>query len=261
MDEATETHGDACRCVDCKRARKAAYMRQYLRDRKARDSDFKASETARSVEGLRRRMAADPEYAAHIRERDRKRMATKRASDPEAARAYNAQWQTENRDKVNAKARRYRERHPEHRERANAARRAKRANATPEELEATHVKDHAHYRRYKATYNANAKAWRERNKERTRAYQVIKNANRRARERTAGGTWTWEQFKDLCFLTGNHCYYCGDVPKKLTPDHAIPLARGGTNDITNIVPACLPCNVSKYTMTSDEFIARLMEES
>ncbi|WP_425592266.1 HNH endonuclease [Corynebacterium callunae] len=43
----------------------------------------------------------------------------------------------------------------------------------------------------------------------------------------------------------NKCAYCG---QKCAPtmDHVIPLSRGGTNNIGNILPACLPCNASKH---------------
>jgi 5-methylcytosine-specific restriction endonuclease McrA len=185
---------------------------------------------------------------------------TKKRPRTQARREYEARWREAHRQELNAYARE-RGKTPEMREYQSRWNKARRANATPEELKAIRAYDHAHYVRYKATYNANAKLWRERNTERTRAYQVIKNANRRARIKAASGSWTWEQFKALCDLTGNRCYYCGSTTEKLTPDHAIPLARGGSNDITNIVPACLPCNVRKATMTTDEYIARLTEEA
>lgn len=42
------------------------------------------------------------------------------------------------------------------------------------------------------------------------------------------------------------CYWCkaplGDV---YHVDHVIPLSRGGTNDLSNLVLACPPCNLSK----------------
>lgn len=52
------------------------------------------------------------------------------------------------------------------------------------------------------------------------------------------------------------CSYCGfsdpprgkdDLGRKATlcADHVIPLSRGGTNEESNLVCACLPCNSSK----------------
>ena len=42
-----------------------------------------------------------------------------------------------------------------------------------------------------------------------------------------------------------HCAYCGCKPEKVTLDHVIPKAKGGTTQRTNLVPACASCNVSK----------------
>ena len=43
-------------------------------------------------------------------------------------------------------------------------------------------------------------------------------------------------------------------------DHRTPLERGGTNEIANILPACVRCNLRKHLMTEDEFRARLAAE-
>ena len=46
---------------------------------------------------------------------------------------------------------------------------------------------------------------------------------------------------------GHRCLYCGATPKesRLEVDHVIPVARGGTNDIGNLVVACRECNIGK----------------
>ena len=47
------------------------------------------------------------------------------------------------------------------------------------------------------------------------------------------------------------CQYCGRTAADLRPresltrDHLIPLSRGGSNDWTNVVTACGPCNTRK----------------
>lgn len=46
------------------------------------------------------------------------------------------------------------------------------------------------------------------------------------------------------------CAKCGDETV-LTRDHVIPLTKGGSDDIENIQPLCLPCNSSKGTDTMD----------
>ena len=52
----------------------------------------------------------------------------------------------------------------------------------------------------------------------------------------------------------NHaCRYCGatapDVP--LTVDHVVPVALGGSNDPSNLVTACRPCNEGKASIPGD----------
>jgi 5-methylcytosine-specific restriction endonuclease McrA len=47
------------------------------------------------------------------------------------------------------------------------------------------------------------------------------------------------------------CQYCGRPQASLKPresltrDHVVPISRGGTNDWTNVVTACSPCNTRK----------------
>lgn len=56
------------------------------------------------------------------------------------------------------------------------------------------------------------------------------------------------------FYTDNHtCQYCGAKDVPLEVDHDIPVLRGGTNDIKNLVTACEICNSKKGTMTGDEY--------
>lgn len=54
---------------------------------------------------------------------------------------------------------------------------------------------------------------------------------------------------------GWRCRYCRCEldAKALTLDHRIPLYRGGTNWLANIVPACKPCNSSKRIKTESEY--------
>ena len=43
------------------------------------------------------------------------------------------------------------------------------------------------------------------------------------------------------------CAYCNYLEKsiELTLDHVIPIAKQGTDNYSNLVPACRPCNLSK----------------
>lgn len=51
------------------------------------------------------------------------------------------------------------------------------------------------------------------------------------------------------------CAYCGATDLALQMDHVIPLTRGGRHAIGNVVPACKPCNVSKYNHFLSEWKA------
>jgi 5-methylcytosine-specific restriction endonuclease McrA len=54
------------------------------------------------------------------------------------------------------------------------------------------------------------------------------------------------------------CQYCGRTAAELRPresltrDHLIPLSRGGTNEWTNVVAACSPCNTRKGNRMPEE---------
>jgi 5-methylcytosine-specific restriction endonuclease McrA len=41
-----------------------------------------------------------------------------------------------------------------------------------------------------------------------------------------------------------------------TVDHIIPVAKGGTDDLDNLVAACKRCNFSKQDKMPDEFMLR-----
>ena len=68
----------------------------------------------------------------------------------------------------------------------------------------------------------------------------------------AAGTYTHEQWLSCLTTYGHRCGYCG-CDGRLTRDHDVPLSRGGSNDISNIVPACGRCNSSKRNLTAEEF--------
>jgi 5-methylcytosine-specific restriction endonuclease McrA len=75
----------------------------------------------------------------------------------------------------------------------------------------------------------------------------------RALKYNAEGTFTMVEFEAKCLLYGNTCVYCGNV-EPLTADHVIPLSKGGSNNIDNILPVCKSCNSSKKDKTFEEFL-------
>lgn len=81
------------------------------------------------------------------------------------------------------------------------------------------------------------KQWRAKNPE--------KMAAARHKRRALEGNFTAQQWKDLKDQYGNKCLGCGRAEEelvllglKLTPDHVLPIALGGSGDISNIQPLC-----------------------
>jgi 5-methylcytosine-specific restriction endonuclease McrA len=153
--------------------------------------------------------------------------------DPEQRRQYGRDWIKRNPQKAREAMRRWRQRHPS---------------------------DHA----------AAGRAYYERHKERLAEYfaryrrehrdvrQGI-DARRHARKLGAPGNHTTAEWIWLLQLWNWACAYCGER-SALQPDHRVPLARGGSNDIENILPACRRCNQRKALLTEEEFRARLAAE-
>jgi hypothetical protein len=82
-----------------------------------------------------------------------------------------------------------------------------------------------------------------------------------ALDNTVSGSHSQREWEELVIAWGWRCFYCGKpvnenvepIWDSLTKDHLIPLSRGGSDDIGNLVPACFNCNRLKGTMTVDEF--------
>lgn len=82
-----------------------------------------------------------------------------------------------------------------------------------------------------------AKSYRQRNPELMR----LKSHRRRMLQKNNSFIVTK---KDVLRVLSNVCFYCGSN-KFIELDHVIPISRGGKHSISNLVPACRPCNASK----------------
>ena len=59
---------------------------------------------------------------------------------------------------------------------------------------------------------------------------------------------TWNRLRELVKnRDGVTCQYCGKFAPDGAADHVIPLARGGTDSIDNLIWSCSSCNQSKGT--------------
>lgn len=92
--------------------------------------------------------------------------------------------------------------------------------------------------------------WRLNNPDKNRASEIAHGQKRQAQKRANGGYFSAKQFLELCTLYDHRCLCCGEEAA-LSADHIVPLSKGGSNDITNIQPLCLPCNQRKCAKTID----------
>lgn len=63
---------------------------------------------------------------------------------------------------------------------------------------------------------------------------------------------------------GNACRYCGSIAPdvKLTVDHVMPVALGGSDDPSNLVAACSDCNAGKSSTSPDApLVAEVSEDA
>lgn len=148
------------------------------------------------------------------------------------------EWTRNNPDKNAAKSRRYRKANPEkvlERNRSYAAR---------------------HREKIREYHNQ----WAKDNPDKRRLYRTAIRAKRAEAE----GTHTIAELKTQYDSQEGRCYYCQKEVsfEEAHADHYIPLARGGSNYIENIVIACPLCNQRKSAMMPDDFIRRgIIDES
>lgn len=83
--------------------------------------------------------------------------------------------------------------------------------------------------------------WYLRNTDRWPSY----SENRRARLLQADEGLTAELWRTLLDLYEHQCAYCLQEFTELEQDHVLPLSKGGKHSVTNVVPACKPCNRAK----------------
>lgn len=110
-------------------------------------------------------------------------------------------------------------------------------------------------RKRRGDRSAESKRYRARYPERARAavaaytkahpeIHCAKEHRRRARKRGASGSYSGEEWLALLDFYGHRCCICA-TDGKLTVDHVVALANGGSNNLDNLQPLCAPCNSRK----------------
>jgi hypothetical protein len=64
------------------------------------------------------------------------------------------------------------------------------------------------------------------------------------------------EVREYVLLRGGHrCAYCGAQGVPLEVEHVVARSRGGANRVSNLVPACVPCNQAKGSRPIEVFLA------
>jgi 5-methylcytosine-specific restriction endonuclease McrA len=95
--------------------------------------------------------------------------------------------------------------------------------------------------------------WKKAN--RSRANQSDLNSAHTRRARINSGKSFDISLGEMTKLRSQNCVYCGEK-NSIELDHVIPLSRGGSHSIGNLVAACRTCNASKGSKTIMEWRKR-----
>jgi len=163
----------------------------------------------------------------------------------EKQKGFYTDWYERNKEEHNKNTTKYGQEHPEWRRACEAKYR-----------EANHEMCRASYKRWYAENKEKSAAtfrkWRQENPEEARQH----SRNRRARLANAEGSFTADEWVQVCEDHDFQCYHCHKGLEEgilLTPDHLISIKEGGSNYIGNIAPLCGSCNSSKLNRDLWEF--------
>ena len=173
----------------------------------------------------------------------RRQAARYRRDDPERIRRIKRNWELRNPDKVYEKGRRWSAANPERKRAHN--KKWQDANKDKVRIKNKSYKT-LHKERLRPIAIARTKQWQANNPEKHRANSRKARHTRRARIYGAGGSYTNKQIAELLEKQNCCCAACAaSLKEKRELDHIIAIARGGSNDISNLQWLCPPCNRSK----------------
>lgn len=132
--------------------------------------------------------------------------------------------------------------HLNNKEKIKATKAVWRAN-NKEKLVSYRIKYHA---KYPDKITATRRNWESKNRE------AIRNIKATRRSRLEANAVYVISRKELHKLHNSACIYCGSFDR-ISMDHVVPIYRGGSHGIGNLVSACLACNSSKKDRTIMEW--------
>lgn len=162
------------------------------------------------------------------------------ATHAEKERVYGQAYRLNHPEQERARERNYHLRHPE---------KAKQRKQKYREKVSTKAQELKYKIAYRATHQKEILAYASAY---ARAHPAIRIANeqrRRARKLNAPlNDLTNAQWVEIQEAQEHCCSYCGKRCKgKLTQDHIIPLSKGGSHTLHNVIGACRSCNSRKQT--------------
>jgi hypothetical protein len=241
--------------------------RRRYRERRLSDPRWVARYRAYQREYQKKWLKAHPEKREHHREL----VKTWRKEHPRKFRATQQAWRKRNPKKVRQMRQRWYALHGKLWYQKNRIKRREHARKTYKKerrrkLQQQLARRRRHYVKNRDRIRTAVKQKRMANPERFRAVdrarywrnpEKRRHQSRVARAKRTGSSCylSLEGWKSLLRHFRFRCFYCSVklTKRNRSLDHKIPLVRGGTNDIANLVPSCLRCNQRKNAQTADEF--------
>lgn len=186
----------------------------------------KEGNARRYFENKEERKKKDAKYYAENKERISKQKSEYRRKNIEKVKEQHSQWYIDNKEKIlEYQKQRYQE--------------------NKEEIKS---KVAQYNREHKEEISERRAVYRK--SERSKAINKAAHHKRRIAKLENGGSFSADEWINVCVEFGGICAYCGKEAK-LTADHIVPVSKGGASNINNIVPVCQSCNSSKHNYDLD----------
>lgn len=109
------------------------------------------------------------------------------------------------------------------------------------------------YKNYHKAYNSKPANKRRYNDLRNIRYRTSPEFNKKRKEdgfSTYYKRYNKDEWPEICRMREEEdCFYCGNTGGAI--DHLVPRSKGGSDDISNLVPCCKSCNSSKSNKSLD----------
>lgn len=236
-------------CKECKKTSRRAYYTQNTEKAKAYSKQYAADNREHTAE-YQKRYAEQHQaelteykkaYYAEHQEEQNERSRQYYAEHKQQASDYGKRRRLKNPEKKREQDRRYRETH--------SIEKRTRDRQYKEDHKVERIQQsRKYYEEHKEEILAYTKQYYQ--SERGIIAKRAASHNRRARRKKAPGSHTTEQLYEQFMMQEGKCFYCKvelqHARNSWNADHVIPLSRGGSNDIENIVIACPLCNRRKH---------------